>query len=88
MFAGYSHTGPTIINDGMLILNAPTFSSAVTINSPGALGLDGNWVLGTLVSGNGRVVKRGTNVVALSNAGNTYSGGTVVSNGALTRPNV
>ena len=92
--AGYTY-GPATINAGKLVFNLHTLPGGVgghdrlgggvsiTVNTGGALGLDGSWDMTAAVSGRGDLVKQGTETVTLSSFQVNHVGNTNVAAGTL-----
>jgi fibronectin-binding autotransporter adhesin len=72
--SGYVVTGET------LTLAAP---SGTTVATLGVTALGGNARLGSILAGNVSLVKTGTGTLFLTSAGNSYTGETVINDGAL-----
>lgn len=91
--AAYSYSGPTTINGGRLILNVPNgqwIHSNTSVAAGATLEFTGtsNFVFYRAISGAGRVVKTGSNMVSLINqdgnaAASSFSGGAIVEGGIL-----
>jgi autotransporter-associated beta strand protein len=83
--ASNSYGGGTTINAGTLLqAGAGGIPATGNVTNNGTLVLDstGGWALGNLVQGTGGLVVVGSGTLIVS-ANNTYSGGTIVSNGML-----
>ena len=92
--AGYTF-GPATINAGKLVFNLNTLAGgvaghnvlganvAITVNTGGALGLDGTWDMDRAVSGTGDVVKQGSGTVTVSSFLVNHTGNTTVAAGTL-----
>ncbi|HHW7769487.1 TPA: autotransporter-associated beta strand repeat-containing protein [Salmonella enterica] len=82
-----TYTGGTLISDGTLVAsNVEALGTGdVTNNATLALNTGGDFT--NNISGSGQVVKSGDDVLTLSGA-NSYSGGTLISDGTLVATNV
>ena len=94
-----TYTGGTLIEAGTLQLSGPdgdvgtgdvdTGSGFLTFNKPNLFNATGGtsspdrYVFPRKITGNGGVVQNGTGKLALANAANDYTGGTVVNKGTL-----
>gem|GEM_PF-823897 len=84
-----AYNGVTTINGGTLQLgnggNTGTINNNATVQDNSALAFDRSDDLsfGNLITGTGDVVQNGTNVVTLSNDGNSYYGRTVINGGVV-----
>jgi len=83
---GIAYSGPTLIEEGKLVLNLAGanngFNSDITVNGGALLAVDGAFNLGRKISGTGSVVKEGEGTVGFI-TNNEYSGGTAVNAGML-----
>ncbi len=83
--------GTITINNGKFVVNfTPNANgtnvlgagTSVLVNPGGTLGLDGNWAMNALISGDGKVVKDGASTVRVNGA-NTYLGGFILNAGTM-----
>ena len=77
-----SYTGGTLVNAGTLQGDTASLQGAIIDNATVAFAQDSDGTFAGTISGTGQVVKSGTGTLVLG-AGNTYSGGTMVSGGTL-----
>ena len=68
-----THTGPTIINGGTLVVNGTNASSAVTINATGILG--GHGTVGSVTINSGGTISPGNSPGTLTTGNETWNGG-------------
>ncbi|EEC4900991.1 autotransporter outer membrane beta-barrel domain-containing protein, partial [Salmonella enterica subsp. enterica] len=82
-----SYSGGTLISDGTLVAsNAEALGSGDVTNNA-VLELNTGGTFDSAISGSGQVVKSGDDMLTLSGA-NSYSGGTLISDGTLVASNV
>lgn len=78
--------GSGISGNGALInssATASTWAGTVALNSGSSIGGTGNITLSGVVSGSNTLTKVGSGTLTLSNASNSYSGGTIISAGTV-----
>jgi outer membrane autotransporter protein len=77
-----TYSGGTLVNAGALQGDTGSLQGAIVDNATVAFAQSSDGTFAGAISGTGQVVKSGTGTLVLA-AGNTYSGGTVVSGGTL-----
>ncbi|WP_176204788.1 autotransporter-associated beta strand repeat-containing protein, partial [Salmonella enterica] len=82
-----TYTGGTTINDGTLIATSVDALGSGDVTDNATLALNTGGTFDNAISGSGQVVKSGDDVLTLSGA-NSYSGGTLISDGTLVASNV
>ncbi|EIX8653348.1 autotransporter-associated beta strand repeat-containing protein [Salmonella enterica subsp. enterica serovar Altona] len=82
-----TYTGGTTINDGTLIATSVDALGSGDVTDDATLELNTGGTFDNAISGSGQVVKSGDDVLTLSGA-NSYSGGTLISDGTLVASNV
>ncbi|EAW1685514.1 fibronectin-binding autotransporter adhesin ShdA, partial [Salmonella enterica subsp. enterica serovar Kalamu] len=82
-----SYTGGTTINDGTLVASNVEALGSGDVTNDAVLELNTGGDFTNNISGSGQVVKSGDDVLTLSGA-NSYSGGTLISDGTLVASNV
>ncbi len=82
-----TYTGGTTINDGTLIATSVDALGSGDVTDNATLELNTGGTFDNAISGSGQVVKSGDDVLTLSGA-NSYSGGTLISDGTLVASNV
>ncbi|EED2789207.1 AIDA autotransporter-like protein ShdA, partial [Salmonella enterica subsp. enterica] len=82
-----TYTGGTTINDGTLIATSVDALGSGDVTNNATLELNTGGTFDNAISGSGQVVKSGDDVLTLSGA-NSYSGGTLISDGTLVASNV
>ncbi|EEC0615481.1 autotransporter outer membrane beta-barrel domain-containing protein, partial [Salmonella enterica subsp. enterica] len=82
-----SYTGGTLISGGTLIASNVEALGSGDVTDNATLALNTGGTFDNAISGSGQVVKSGDDVLTLSGA-NSYSGGTLISDGTLVASNV
>ncbi|EIS1587289.1 autotransporter-associated beta strand repeat-containing protein [Salmonella enterica subsp. enterica serovar Kingston] len=82
-----TYTGGTTINDGTLIATSVDALGSGDVTDNATLELNTGGTFDNAISGSGQVVKSGDKMLTLSGA-NSYSGGTLISDGTLVASNV
>ncbi|HBK1103075.1 TPA: autotransporter-associated beta strand repeat-containing protein [Salmonella enterica] len=82
-----TYTGGTTINDGTLIATSVEALGTGDVTDNATLELNTGGTFDNAISGSGQVVKSGDKMLTLSGA-NSYSGGTLISDGTLVASNV
>ncbi|EEK0509661.1 hypothetical protein IM14_24405, partial [Salmonella enterica subsp. enterica serovar Tennessee] len=82
-----SYTGGTLISSGTLVANDVNALGTGDVTDDATLELNTGGDFDNAISGSGQVVKSGDDVLTLSGA-NSYSGGTLISDGTLVASNV
>ncbi|ECY2306699.1 autotransporter outer membrane beta-barrel domain-containing protein [Salmonella enterica] len=82
-----SYTGGTTISGGTLVANDVNALGTGDVTDDATLELNTSGTFDNVISGSGQVVKSGDDVLTLSGA-NSYSGGTLISDGTLVASNV
>ncbi|MBH0769710.1 autotransporter-associated beta strand repeat-containing protein [Salmonella enterica] len=82
-----SYTGGTTINDGTLVATSVDALGTGDVTDNATLELNTGGTFDNAISGSGQVVKSGDKMLTLSGA-NSYSGGTLISDGTLVASNV
>ncbi|HHE1767028.1 TPA: autotransporter-associated beta strand repeat-containing protein [Salmonella enterica subsp. enterica serovar Strathcona] len=82
-----SYSGGTLISDGTLVASNVEALGTGDVTDNATLELNTGGTFDNVISGNGQVVKSGDDVLTLSGA-NSYSGGTLISDGTLVASNV
>uniref|UniRef100_UPI00111875F0 autotransporter outer membrane beta-barrel domain-containing protein n=1 Tax=Salmonella enterica TaxID=28901 RepID=UPI00111875F0 len=82
-----TYTGGTTINDGTLIATSVDALGTGDVTDNAVLELNTGGTFDNAISGSGQVEKSGDDVLTLSGA-NSYSGGTLISDGTLVASNV
>ncbi|ECD3903267.1 AIDA autotransporter-like protein ShdA, partial [Salmonella enterica subsp. enterica serovar Haga] len=82
-----TYTGGTTINDGTLIATSVDALGTGDVTDNATLELNTGGTFDNAISGSGQVVKSGDKMLTLSGA-NSYSGGTLISDGTLVASNV
>ncbi|MBH0645060.1 autotransporter-associated beta strand repeat-containing protein [Salmonella enterica] len=82
-----SYTGGTLISSGTLVANDVNALGTGDVTDNAVLELNTGGDFDNAISGSGQVVKSGDDVLTLSGA-NSYSGGTLISDGTLVATNV
>lgn len=81
-YAGFSYSGGTVINDGVLQGSTFSLQGNITTNATLLIQQNSSGTYAGNIDGTGAVVKTGSGMVTFSGA-HTYTGGTVVSAGTL-----
>ncbi len=82
-----TYTGGTLISDGTLVASNVEALGTGDVTNNATLELNTGGTFDNAISGSGQVVKSGDDVLTLSGA-NSYSGGTLISDGTLVASNV
>ncbi|EOB5820594.1 autotransporter-associated beta strand repeat-containing protein, partial [Salmonella enterica] len=82
-----TYTGGTTINDGTLVATSVDALGTGDVTDNATLELNTGGTFDNAISGSGQVVKSGDKMLTLSGA-NSYSGGTLISDGTLVASNV
>ncbi|WP_202188265.1 autotransporter-associated beta strand repeat-containing protein, partial [Salmonella enterica] len=82
-----SYSGGTLISDGTLIAGRVDVLGSGDVTDDATLELNTGGTFDNAISGSGQVVKSGDKMLTLSGA-NSYSGGTLISDGTLVASNV
>ncbi|EEL5712407.1 TPA: autotransporter outer membrane beta-barrel domain-containing protein [Salmonella enterica] len=82
-----TYTGGTTINDGTLVATSVDALGSGDVTDNATLELNTGGTFDNAISGSGQVVKSGDDVLTLSGV-NSYSGGTLISDGTLVASNV
>ncbi|ECF6265333.1 fibronectin-binding autotransporter adhesin ShdA, partial [Salmonella enterica] len=82
-----TYTGGTTINDGTLVATGVDALGSGDVTDNATLELNTGGTFDNAISGSGQVVKSGDKMLTLSGA-NSYSGGTLISDGTLVASNV
>ncbi|EAR2770339.1 autotransporter outer membrane beta-barrel domain-containing protein [Salmonella enterica] len=82
-----SYSGGTLISDGTLVASNVEALGTGDVTNNATLELNTGGTFDNAISGSGQVVKSGDDVLTLSGA-NSYSGGTLISDGTLVASNV
>ncbi|EDP9482264.1 fibronectin-binding autotransporter adhesin ShdA, partial [Salmonella enterica subsp. enterica serovar Havana] len=82
-----TYTGGTTINDGTLIATSVDALGSGDVTDNATLALNTGGTFDNTISGSGKVEKSGDDALTLSGA-NTYTGGTLISDGTLVASNV
>ncbi|EGP2789832.1 autotransporter outer membrane beta-barrel domain-containing protein [Salmonella enterica] len=82
-----TYTGGTTINDGTLVATSVDALGSGDVTDNATLELNTGGTFDNAISGSGQVVKSGDKMLTLSGA-NSYSGGTLISDGTLVASNV
>ncbi|WP_079821558.1 autotransporter-associated beta strand repeat-containing protein [Salmonella enterica] len=82
-----TYTGGTTINDGTLVATSVDALGTGDVTDNATLELNTGGTFDNAISGSGQVVKSGDKMLTLSGA-NSYSGGTLISDGTLVATNV
>ncbi|WP_149022218.1 autotransporter-associated beta strand repeat-containing protein [Salmonella enterica] len=82
-----SYSGGTLISDGTLVASNVEALGTGDVTDDAVLELNTGGDFDNAISGSGQVVKSGDDVLTLSGA-NSYSGGTLISDGTLVASNV
>ncbi|EGY1703935.1 autotransporter outer membrane beta-barrel domain-containing protein [Salmonella enterica] len=82
-----SYSGGTLISDGTLVASNVEALGTGDVTDNATLELNTGGTFDNVISGSGQVVKSGDDVLTLSGA-NSYSGGTLISDGTLVATNV
>ncbi|MDQ2036163.1 autotransporter-associated beta strand repeat-containing protein, partial [Salmonella enterica] len=82
-----TYTGGTTINDGTLIATSVDALGSGDVTDNATLELNTGGTFDNTISGSGKVEKSGDDALTLSGA-NTYTGGTLISDGTLVASNV
>ncbi|ELK7949575.1 autotransporter-associated beta strand repeat-containing protein [Salmonella enterica] len=82
-----TYTGGTTINDGTLVATSVDALGTGDVTDNATLELNTGGTFDNAISGSGQVVKSGDKMLTLSGA-NSYSGGTLISDGTLVPSNV
>ncbi|EHR1614258.1 autotransporter-associated beta strand repeat-containing protein [Salmonella enterica] len=82
-----SYSGGTLISDGTLVASNVEALGTGDVTDNATLELNTGGTFDNAISGSGQVVKSGDDVLTLSGA-NSYSGGTLISDGTLVASNV
>ncbi|EBK2242415.1 autotransporter outer membrane beta-barrel domain-containing protein, partial [Salmonella enterica subsp. enterica serovar Senftenberg] len=82
-----TYTGGTLISDGTLVASNVEALGTGDVTNNATLELNTGGTFDNAISGSGQVEKSGDDVLTLSGA-NSYSGGTLISDGTLVASNV